>query len=356
MATDQTPASKKSYPRLLFFAPEAKDEQILESYRLYLDSLIRLDRHKLAIMAPNQSPLAKFARDGGLDFHPLSDFSRTLLMRTPQLWPILSAMGRFRFDLAISHEGYACRGLNIISRNVVGICLDDNFKSFEAADLVIAQSSGGVSQAESVLGDEKSLACLPPPHFCSNLTPKSLPPGSNLTIGAGGKMAESQGLGRFVHAAQLIHQALPDVRFVIAGSGGEEHELKELSDQIAPFIDFPGSMTMNEMAEEFDIYCSTAIEAAFLPELCAMMDAGLACMATCTNGAMDILKAGMVAPMLPTDDSFMLAVQLQELLEDRAHIERIKQSCFERIREEDFHPQTFTTRLGEILDQMAHPN
>lgn len=338
--------------RLIFYASESNGAGWLEAYRLYIDGLIRLDRYDIAIMAPNTSPFAAFARENRITLHPLSDFSRTLLTRAPQLWPILTAMGRFRYDLAITPHASALRGLSQIARKTVGICLDDHLAGFEAAHHVITLTSGAASEAQDLFERKSGIDILPPPHQCDWLVMKDLLDDRPLTVGAGiDVMGEDQALGRFIHAAQLIHQDLPEIRFVLAGAGGEEHELRELADTIAPFVDFVGRVEDDEMVELCDIYCSTAIEEAYSDRLCAMMDAGLCCLATCTNGSMDILKAGMVAPMLPTDDSFMLAVQLIDLLKDRSQIMRIKQACFERIREEDFHLEAFTGRLAEILDE-----
>lgn len=337
--------------RLIFYAPEAKGRDWLDAYRLYIDGLIRLGNYEISIMAPNASPFATFARDTGITLHPLSDFSRTLLVRAPQLWPILTAMGRFRYDLALTPHASALRGLSQIARKTVGICLDDHLQGFEAAHHVITQTSGSASEAQDLFERKSGIDVLPPPHLCDWLVMKDLLDDRPFTIGAGADvMDEDQALGRFIHAAQLIRQELPDVRFVLAGAGGEEHDLRELADKIAPFVEFVGVVGDDEMVELCDIYCSTALQEAYSSRLCAMMDAGLCCLATCTNGSMDILKAGMVAPMLPTDDSFMLAVQLIDLLQDRAQIMRIKQACFERIREEDFHLEAFTSRFGEILD------
>ena len=349
MAGDQmTDQQRRS--TLLFFAPEQQDQTILTAYWFYLESLDQSGQFDITIMAPNGSPFAREARGRGFRLHPMSDFARKLLLRTPQLWPILTATRRYRYDVALCHQGYGCRGLSQIARSVIGICHDDQFGGFATADRLIVLTSGAADMANALLDGTVPVDILPYPYDCQFDAPFPLPEQKvPLTIGAAGPLEERNGLGMFIHTAQLLHQSCPDVRFVIAGDGPMEHDLKELSDQIAPFIDFPGALSSHELAEQVDLFCLTASEAPYSLALCEMMDAGIACVATSSHGSMDILKGGMVAPLVPVDDAFMLAVQLQELLEDRAHIERIRQSCFERIREEDFDSNQFTERLLALI-------
>ena len=348
----QDGAADHALPRksLLFFAPERQDREILAAYDLYLDHLSRSDRFDITVMAPNGSPFADKARFAGFALHPESDFSRKLLQRTPQLWPILTATRRYRFDIALSHHAYGCRGLGQIARKVIGVAHDDHFEGFAAADHIIALTSGAAELANDLLGADVPVTVLPYPYDCQFEKPVRLPDADKpLTIGSSGPFETGDGLGSFIHSAQLLHQSCPDVRFVIEGEGATEHELKELSDQIAPFIDFVGPLEPEEFAELIDIYCLTAPVAPFSRALCEMMDAGVACLSTCAHGPMDILKGGMVAPLVPIGDAFLTAVQLQELIEDRPRIERIQKACFERIREEDFDSALFAQHLISIL-------
>ncbi|WP_319410643.1 glycosyltransferase [uncultured Cohaesibacter sp.] len=336
---------------LLFFAPEVKDGAILEAYDIYLHHLTHSNCFDMTIMAPNGSPFAEEARSMGYRMYPMSDFARKLLTQTPQLWPILTATRRFRFDFALSHEAFACRGLGQIARKVIGVCHDDNLAGFKHAQRLVTLTSSIAEEADHLFEGNIPVDVMPHPYECqfSEIAPLPEDEKAPLTIGASGPFLEGDGLGTFIHAAQLLHQSSPDVKFIIAGQGPMEHELKELSDQIAPFVDFAGPMDAGEMAEAFDIYCLAATNAPYSFALCQMMDAGIACISTCASGPMDILKGGMVAPLVPIGDAFLLAVKLQELLEDRPQIERIKKACFERIREEDFSPKIFEEKLISLF-------
>ena len=336
---------------LLFFAPELKDATILEAYDMYLHHLTHSQLFDITIMAPNGSPFAEEARSMGYKMYPVSDFSRKLLTRTPQLWPILTATRRFRFDYAMSHEAFACRGLGQIARKVIGICHNDELEGFKHTNRLVTLTSSVKEEADYLFEGKIPVDVMPYPYETQFFDLKPLPEGNDepLTIGASGPFLEGDGIGTFIHAAQLLHQSCPEAKFVIAGQGPLEHELKELSDQIAPFVDFVGPMDASEMAESFDLYCLAAANAPFSLSLCQMMDAGIACVSSCASGPMDILKGGMVAPLVPIGDAFLLAVKLQELMEDRAQIERIKQACFERIREEDFSPQIFEQKLISLF-------
>ncbi|WP_119308409.1 glycosyltransferase family 4 protein [Cohaesibacter haloalkalitolerans] len=350
-AMDSATNSDQTRKTLLFFAPEVQDAAILNAYEIYLHHLSHSELFDITIMAPNGSPFGEEARTMGYRMYPVSDFSRKLLLRTPQLWPILTATRRFRFDYAICHEAFGCRGLSHIARKVIGVCHDDMYEGFKNASRMVAITSSLAEEAKAHFEGQVPVDVLPYPYECQFTEITPLPEGDDapLTIGASGPFLEGDGLGIFIHAAQLLHQSSPDARFVIAGQGPLEHELKELSDHIAPFIDFAGPMDASEMAEAFDIYCLAASNAPYSVPLCQMMDAGIACVSTCASGPMDILKGGMVAPLVPMSDSFLLAVKLQELLEDRPQIERIKKACFDRIREEDFSPRIFEEKLISLF-------
>ena len=341
--------------RMLFFVPEHDTIITNQACRLYLDDLVNSAQFDITLMAPNGPAMASYAEDANLIFHPISDFGQQLLKRTPQLWPILTATRRWRYDIALSHAGYACQGLSAISRKVVGICHDDHIEPFSAAHHLILLNSGIADHAQDLIAQEifddaPVIDLLPHPYICqyNEIKPLNLP-SAPLTIGTSAPFVEGDGLGIFIHMAQLLEQTHPDTKFIIAGNGPTEHDMKELADHIAPFIEFTGPLSPEELADSIDIFCLTSAEAPYPRALCEMMDPGIACLSTCTNGAMDILKGGMVAPIVPIDDAFMLAVQLQELLDDRAHIERIKKACFERIREEDFSMEQFSNRLLHLL-------
>ena len=337
---------------LVFFAPDWSDPLILAAYDVYLQALEASGRFDITVMAPNHSPFADKARAAGVRLHPLSDFARKLLLRAPQLWPILTATRRFRFDVALCHEAYAIRGFNQVARKVVAICHDDRFDWLGTSHRLVVLTSGAFDMARDVLGKDLPIDILPYPHAVRHKTIKPLPDNDTpLTIGTSAPFLEGDGLGAFIHMAQLLHQSAPEARFVVAGTGPTEHDMKDLADTIAPFIDFAGPLDRDELVEAIDIFCLTEPYSPYSLTLCDMMDAGLACVSTCTHGPMDILKGGMVAPLVPIGDAFLLAVELQELLEDRPRIERIKKACFERIREEDFWPDLFAERLADILER-----
>ncbi|MCT4654877.1 MAG: glycosyltransferase [Cohaesibacter sp.] len=336
--------------RILFFlGDQAQSPDQRAVVDTYFSALAHRDDLDITLMTPNGGDYANRARDAGYRLFPLSDFSRSLLRRTPQLWPILTAMRRHSFDIALTHDGFAARGLKQVSRRVIGVCHDDQFQHFAGADDVIAFSSSAADQAMGILEDDVRVHSLPNPYACRYDGIKPLPRNQPLTIGAAGPLEPEQGLGSFLHIAQLVHQECPDVKFVIAGDGSEEHDLKELADHIAPFVEFTGALSFKEMGEQFDIYCQTSRQEAFGFTLCEMMDAGLPCLSTVTHGPMDILKGGMVGPLLPIDDAFAFAQRLIALIEDRASLEAIKQACFARVREEDFSYSVFSKRLIDIL-------
>lgn len=343
----------KPSPVLLFSgsAPSPRLQSVLD---LYYSVLSDHDSLAISMMVPNGSVFANRARANDKVIYPLSDFSRSLLRRAPQLWPILTSMRRFRYDIAITHDGYAVRGLKQIASRVIGICHDDHFEAFRGADDIITFSSSTADAAELFYGCDtidgsSEIHCAPLPYMCLNSKIKELVPDQPVTVGAWGDMTQESGLGHFIHVAQLVKQALPDVRFVIGGSGPLEHELKELSDQIAPFIDFVGPVHAEEMSDLIDIYCHTRSDDGLGLELATMMDAGVACISSYTHGPLDILRGGMVAPLVAVDDALGMAERVIDLISDHDKLLTNKTKCYQRIREEDFSLTSFAQRLEEII-------
>jgi hypothetical protein len=339
--------------RVLVYSSERASSDMPARQALYLAALAENPNIKLTVLAPNGSTLSKLAKEQDFPLLPISEFGRSLLRRTPQLWPILTAMRRHSFDLAISHDGYAVRGLSLIAKRVIGICHDDQFEPFKAVDILLTLSSTAADKAKDVLEDDRNIQSLPYPYQCTSKVMKPISDHRPLTIGASVQFVQNNSAAVFLHMAQLVVQERPDVRFILAGDGPEDQDLKQLGEQIAPFVEFPGNLTPAELSREIDIYCQTSRSEPFGLILCAMMEHGIACLSTCTNGAMDILKGGMVAPLAPIDDALSLTERLLEMIEDPSRLSAVKHACFTRIREEDFDVHSFADRLNEIVNEHA---
>ncbi|SNZ07059.1 glycosyltransferase family 4 protein [Cohaesibacter gelatinilyticus] len=344
---------EKKILRVLVYSSERNGGNMPARQALYLAALTENPNIKLTILAPNGAALSQLAKEQELPLLPISEFGRSLLRRTPQLWPILTAMRRHSFDLAITHDGYAARGLSLIAKRVIGICHDDQFEPFKTVDTLLTLSSSAADKAKSVLDNDCDIQSLPYPYQCTSKVMKPEPEHQRLTVGASAHFIEKNGAAVFLHMAQLMVQERPDIRFILAGDGPDDQDLKQLGEQIAPFVEFPGRLTPAELAREIDVYCQTSRDEPFGLTLCAMMENGIACISTCTNGAMDILKGGMVAPLTPIDDALSLTERLLEMIGDPDRLSSVKKACFIRIREEDFDVHSFVDRLNEIVDKQA---
>ncbi|MCV6546099.1 MAG: glycosyltransferase [Cohaesibacter sp.] len=344
-------AKKTKTVRVLLYASERQNKEMPARQALYLAALGENKALDLTVLAPNGSALAKVAKDLQIAFLPISDFGRSLLRRTPQLWPILTAMRRHHFDIAITHNGYAAKGLSIIAKRVIGLCHEDDFDAFKACDTLLTLSSSATDKAKARLDYELRIDRLPYPYQCTQTDIKKLPDNKPLTIGFYSAFEEQNGQAVFLHMAQLVAQERPDLRFLLAGDGPLDQDLKQLAEQIAPFVEFPGDLSQTELAEEIDIYCQTTRTEPFGLTLCAMMEQGIACLSTCTNGAMDILKGGIVAPLVPVDDALAMTERLLEMVNDRERLIKTKQACYDRIREEDFDVMSFAQRLNAIVSE-----
>lgn len=347
---DATARDEQTLRILVFLSGNHSSDELLAIER-YIDVLAAEPCIDPSILLPHKSPLFRSLADRGMRVYPLSEFARSLLQRAPQLWPILTAMRRFHFDIALTHDAFAARGLRFCADRVIGVAHHGDFDRFCDLDDLILLSSGACEDAAGEL-DGIRLHTLPHPYDCQFDRIKPLPDNlETLTIGTALDLVAQNGLGVFLHMAQLVHQAYGEVKFVLAGQGPMEHDLKELADQIAPFVEFRDHLSHQEMVEQFDLFCQTSQEASFSMALCRMMDAGIACVSTCCQGPMDILKGGMVAPLVTINDAFQMTEKIIELIENRPMLEGIKKAGFERIREEDFATAVFEDRLLDLIFQ-----
>lgn len=342
---------------VLFVTSDRKPGGIQVALDYYLKALVGMDPIDLTILAPSDSPFLsdesrKAMPQSWQIAPPLTGRDRLLMRHVPWIWSKLKALPHKRYDLAMTHNAFASRALKACADRVIGICHNDKTCRFAPVDDLVVLSTSCADEARNARSNMSGprLHVVPNPYVCRASTIKPLPETGPLTIGTGARFVPKKALEIFIRVAEIIHRHHPDIRFVIAGTGSEEAELKQLAGSVAPFIDFPGWLSVNQMVERFDLYCQVSREEPFGFLLCEMMDAGLGCCSTATNGPRDILSHGSIAPLCPIDDVDRLAAHVLAMIEQPDHMAEIKAACFQRIRDESFSFDRFTERLKAIIE------
>lgn len=144
-------------------------------------------------------------------------------------------------------------------------------------------------------------------------------------VGTMGRLVEGKGIDVFISAVPLILNKYPECRFLIAGNGEKEEELKALSEKkgVAPKICFlgekPDPLPVMKLIDVFVLPSYT--ESSSVSSLEAM-SLGKPVVATSVGGVPEIVTHDVNGLLVEPGDPAALAESVLALLEDRGRAER----------------------------------
>jgi glycosyltransferase involved in cell wall biosynthesis len=149
-----------------------------------------------------------------------------------------------------------------------------------------------------------------------------LPPGTFL-IGAVGNVRATKGYATLLRAARLCVDAMPSVRFVIAGdtNGSTYPPLARLRSELGleQHVHFLGLRSdVPKVLANFDLYVLSSDTEGFSIALVEAMAAGLPAVATRSGGPETILEDGRTGVLVPPGDPQAMANALLRLANDAA--------------------------------------
>jgi L-malate glycosyltransferase len=156
-----------------------------------------------------------------------------------------------------------------------------------------------------------------------------------LRVGMLGELSRVKGQKEFVRAAGLIAGQRADVEFIIAGrDNSAEGEYKRELMQSIESAGLTGRIRLlesridvAEFLSQLDVFVSASSSEAFGLAIVEAMAAGVAVVATASDGAREIITDSQTGRLVPIGDVDELAQRISELLVDSAERKRLAQNA-----------------------------
>jgi glycosyltransferase involved in cell wall biosynthesis len=140
-------------------------------------------------------------------------------------------------------------------------------------------------------------------------------------VGLVGRLVSIKGVDLFLRAAALLHQRIPEVRFVIAGDGPEREALEEQAAGLglARALRFLGwRHDLPALYADLDLLALSSRNEGTPVCLLEAMAAGVPVVAPAVGGVPDLVQDRLSGRLTPPGDAGGLAAAMAELLADRA--------------------------------------
>jgi len=138
-------------------------------------------------------------------------------------------------------------------------------------------------------------------------------------IGTAGPLEAVKGLPYFLSAAKIVLASRGDAEFLIAGSGPEEHNLRQLTHNlgIEEHVTFvPNLCDFSASLEAMDIFCLPSLRQGLGTIMLDAMARGRPVIATGVGGVYSVIRDNETGLVVPPSDSSRLAQRILELLND----------------------------------------
>jgi len=180
----------------------------------------------------------------------------------------------------------------------------------------------------------------------------------DIVVGIVARLAEVKGHKYFIDAAEIISRDNAKVKFLIAGIGPKEQELKELvrkrglTDRVvfAGFID-----NIHEIFNIIDVNVISSLSEALCLSLIEGMFAGKPSIGTDTGGIPEVIKDGYNGYLVPVGDSSMLADAVLKLVRDPILRKNMGEKGRE-LSEDHFTAEAMARGIEELYEAMVNKN
>jgi glycosyltransferase involved in cell wall biosynthesis len=215
---------------------------------------------------------------------------------------------------------------------------------------IILRNVGGIIAPSNAIADSLEKQNLFSPDIISiiryginlgHFSPTEKTPNKDFVVGTIGHLAAIKGHDVFVRAAHIVLKKQQNIRFIIVGedkshSGENRRELEDLiarldlkskielagwTDDVRPFL------------QKFDLFVSAARAEAFGLVMVEAMVFGLPVIATCSEGALEIIEDGTSGVLVPNEDSEILAEKILDLFENKEKREHLIRNGQQRVEE-----------------------
>ncbi|MEY3172974.1 MAG: hypothetical protein RLZZ436_887 [Planctomycetota bacterium] len=174
-------------------------------------------------------------------------------------------------------------------------------------------------------------------------------------IGMAGPLEAIKGASFFLRACNRVVEAGHDIRIVIAGSGPEEHSLRQLAGSLnlsrrLTFVD--GGVSMQGYLQAIDIFCLPSLQQGLGVMMLEAMALGRPVIASGVGGVTSVIEDRVTGLIVPPSDSVSLADRILELLRQRDFARQLAAAGQELIRTK-FSEQRMLDELTEVYRDAA---
>lgn len=200
----------------------------------------------------------------------------------------------------------------------------------EAVRMVLVEQSGVKEDLIEVIPSGVELPSLPAPPRWDE--PRHVP-----AIGTAGPLERVKGHHYFLEAARRLLDAGQEAEFVIAGSGREETNLRQLARKlkIAEKVTFaPHVREYTKVLEALDIFVLPSLQQALGTVMLEAMALGKPVIASSVGGVHSVVKHNQNGLLIPGRDPVALAKAVSHLLKNRADAQRLGAAAREQVARE----------------------
>ena len=176
-------------------------------------------------------------------------------------------------------------------------------------------------------------------------------------IGTAGPLETVKGLPYFLSAAKIVLASHENVEFLVAGSGPEEHHLRQLAHNlgIEPHVTFvPNLHDFSASLDAMDIFCLSSLRQGLGTIMLDAMARGRPVIATDVGGVYSVVRDNETGLVVPPSDSARLAERMSELLNDPDRARTLGAAGRRFVRRE-FNVEQMVRQTAELYRNVLNP-
>ncbi len=185
--------------------------------------------------------------------------------------------------------------------------------------------------------------------------PQVLLPDRAPVVGTAGPLEAAKGLRYFLDAVPLVLKRHPDVEFLIAGAGPEEHNLRRQARElnIVQHVTFvPNVLDLVSSLEAMDVFVLPSLKQGLGTIMLEAMVRGRPVIATRAGGVYSVVSDGHTGLLVPPRDSAALAQRVLELLDDPLRARHIGDAARDMVRH-NFDVDKMVERTADLYREVA---
>lgn len=174
-------------------------------------------------------------------------------------------------------------------------------------------------------------------------------------IGTAGRLEAIKGIPYFLGAARIVHDARPELEFVVAGSGPEEANLRRIARElgIAEKVTFvPYAREFTKSLEAMDIFCLPSLQQGLGTIMLEAMALGRPVIASNVGGVTAIVRDGQTGLTVPPGDSQALARRILELIDNPARAQALGTAARELVAHE-YNVDRMVLQTAELYHEIS---